>query len=92
MTRLSPTQATTQDLWRLGVLPIMAIATFTGLFGIYWDISWPIDKGRDTFFSPPHNLIYLLMGIVLVVTPFGFLRDRQASQFHLRLGRARRHP
>ncbi|MAZ52754.1 MAG: hypothetical protein CMO31_01905 [Trueperaceae bacterium] len=95
MTKLSPTQVTTgstKDLWRLGILPIMAVGAFSGLFGIYWDISWHIDKGRDTFFSPPHNLIYLSMGIVLVVTLLGFFRDRQASRFHLRLGRAHLHP
>src|SRR5262245_40059162 len=27
--------------------------------GLMWDISWHISIGRDTFWSPPHMVVYL---------------------------------
>jgi len=36
-----------------GLLGIMMSIT-----GAYWDIGWHFDYGRDTFWSPPHLLIY----------------------------------
>ena len=92
LTRDAAPAAAGADLWRLGVLPVMALGALSGLIGIYWDIAWHIDKGRDSFFSPPHNFIYLAMAIVLVVTLYGLVRDRRGSALHLRLGRARLQP
>ena len=80
------------DLWRSGLLPLLALGALAGLLGIYWDIAWHIDKGRDTFFTPPHNFIYLSIFIVLVMSLYGLVRDRRDSPLHLRLGRWRIHP
>ena len=80
------------DLWRTGLLPVLALGALAGLLGIYWDIAWHIDKGRDSFFTPPHNFIYLSIAIVLVMSVYGLVRDRRDSALHLRLGRFRAHP
>lgn len=82
----------TADLWRSGLLPVLGLGALAGLLGIYWDIAWHIDKGRDTFFTPPHNFIYLSIAIVLVMSVYGLVRDRRDSALHLRLGRFRVHP
>ena len=75
-----------QDLWALGVLPILAAGGAAGFLGIYWDISWHIDKGRDTFFTPPHDFIYTNMAIVLAASLYGMWRDRRQTPFHLSAG------
>jgi hypothetical protein len=81
-----------RDLWSLGVLPVLALGSLVGLTGVYWDIAWHIDKGRDSFFSPPHNLIYAFMLIVLVMSLYGLLRDQRSTPFHLKVGRLNLHP
>jgi hypothetical protein len=83
---------TQRDLWRSGVLPVLALGSLSGLIGVYWDISWHIDIGRDTFFSPPHNFIYLSMLIALLISVYGLITDRRASPLHVCLGRAHLHP
>src|SRR6202023_952546 len=37
----------------------LAAATAADLFGGYWDISWHISIGRDTFWTPAHMMMYL---------------------------------
>ncbi len=74
------------DLWTLGILPVLAAGALAGLLGIYWDISWHIDKGRDSFFTPPHDFIYTSLAIVLAVSLYGLWRDHRETPFHLRAG------
>ncbi len=80
------------DLWRLGVLPVLMLGTLSGLLGIYWDIAWHVDIGRDSFFTPPHNFIYGAMLITLLASLYGLIRDRRATPLHLPFGRWRLHP
>jgi hypothetical protein len=35
--------------------------------GVYWDDAWHTDRGRDSFFSPPHAVLYTGVGIVVAV-------------------------
>ena len=48
-------------------LGLLAGLCFIG--GGAWDVAWHIDRGRDTFWSPPHLLIYggLLLGVAMPV-------------------------
>ncbi len=39
------------------------------LMGGYWDVSWHIILGRDTFWSPPHLLLYA--GIITILAACG---------------------
>jgi len=64
----------------------------SGIIGLYWDIAWHIDKGRDTFFTLPHNFLYSAILIVLVMSLYALLRDRRDSPLHLSVGRFRLHP
>lgn len=80
------------NLWQLGSLPILALGTFSGLLGIYWDIAWHIDKGRDSFFSPPHNFIYGAMLIVLITAVYTLVRDRRQSPLHFKWASLRLQP
>jgi hypothetical protein len=91
LTRQSETKRE-RDLWSIGVLPILALGSLAGLTGVYWDIAWHIDKGRDSFFSPPHNLIYAFMLIVLVMSLYGLIRDQRSTPFHLNIGPMKLHP
>jgi hypothetical protein len=84
--------STTTNLWRMGVLPILALGSLAGLLGVYWDIAWHIDIGRDTFFTLPHNFIYSNMLIVLLMSLYGLIRDRRTTAFHLPIGKIRLHP
>lgn len=46
--------------------PLHAVALAAlviALFGTYWDDAWHTDIGRDTFWSPPHILLYAGIGI-----------------------------
>lgn len=79
------------DLWSLGILPVLAAGALAGLLGLYWDISWHIDKGRDTFFTPPHDFILTSMAIVLAVSLYGLWRDRRHTPYHLPTGPYRLH-
>lgn len=79
-------RAAGQDLWAVGVLPVLAVGSLAGFIGIYWDISWHIDKGRDTFFTPPHDFVYTNMAVVLAASLYGMWRDRRQTPFHLPVG------
>lgn len=52
---------------------LLAGVLFTG--GTYWDGSWHLQYGRDTFWTPPHLLIYgsILMMFVMAVLALGSL-------------------
>ncbi len=76
----------------MGVLPVMALGALSSLIGVYWDIAWHVDIGRDTFFTMPHNFIYSGMLIVLLTSAWGLLMDRRETAFHWRAGRRTFHP
>lgn len=84
--------AVREDLWSMGILPILAAGALAGFFGLYWDISWHIDKGRDTFFTPPHDFVYTALLTVLAAATYGLWRDRRDTPLHIRAGRYRLHP
>ncbi len=57
--------------------PIVAGLVLAGamrLAGVYWDIAWHIDLTRDTFFSPPHLLIYSGVLLTLTITVYPVVR------------------
>jgi hypothetical protein len=74
-----------KNLWQKGVLPVMALGSLSSLLGVYWDIAWHIDIGRDTFFTMPHNFIYSGMLLVLLTTAWGLFSDTRASPFSWRI-------
>jgi hypothetical protein len=86
-----PTRAE-KDLWSMGVLPVMVLGALSSLIGVYWDIAWHVDIGRDTFFTMPHNFIYSGMLIVLLTSAWGLVVDRRETAFHWRAGRRTFHP
>lgn len=88
-TRLS---ARDRDLWSLGTLPVLMAGAVSGIVGLYWDVAWHIDKGRDSFFTPPHNFLYSAILIVLLVSAATLLLDRRDTPLHLPVGRLRLHP
>ncbi len=58
---VSRTTATPWHVWS-GVLAVSSIT-----FGLYWDISWHMTIGRDTFWTPAHLAIHL-GGILAAIT------------------------
>jgi hypothetical protein len=60
----------------------LAAAVSSDAFGGYWDISWHISIGRDTFWTPAHMMIYLAgvlsgiaCGYAILTTTFGSSRE-----------------
>src|SRR5271167_1473290 len=56
----------------------LAAATAADFFGGYWDISWHVSIGRDSFWTPAHMMIYLAgvlagvaSGYAILSTTFG---------------------
>ena len=49
-------------------LSVLAVACLP--LGVLWDTSWHLSIGRDTFWSPPHIVIY--MGGVIPVVMFAW--------------------
>jgi hypothetical protein len=76
----------------MGILPVLAAGALAGFLGLYWDISWHIGKGRDTFFTLPHDFLYAGLATVLVVGLYGLWRDRRDTPFHLSAGPYRAQP
>src|SRR5579862_7115755 len=64
----------------------LAAAPAADLFGGYWDISWHISIGRDTFWTPAHMMIYLAgvlagvaSGYAILSTTFGHSQEARDS-------------
>jgi hypothetical protein len=67
----------------------LAAAVTSDALGGYWDISWHISIGRDTFWTPAHMMVYLAgvlaglsCGYAILSTTFGAsreLKDRAVS-------------
>lgn len=47
-------------------ISLVGIGAIIGLVGAYWDDAWHTDMGRDTFWSPPHLLLYSGPALVTV--------------------------
>jgi hypothetical protein len=45
---------------------VIAAGGVAAVFGLYWDDAWHTDVGRDTFFAPPHLLLYAGVSVLLV--------------------------
>ena len=48
------------------------IALFTALGAIYWDIAWHGTIGRDSFWIPPHLVVYASVTVFLLAALGGF--------------------
>lgn len=67
----------------------LAAAVTSDAFGGYWDISWHISIGRDTFWTPAHMMVYLAgilsgisCGYAILTTTFGSsqeMKDQSVS-------------
>src|SRR5687768_14995934 len=78
-TRIRSVSATAQ--WPLLVLCL--VGAIAGTAGVYWDLGWHYDRGRDTAFSAPHLLVAfgsMLLG--LAVFAWSVLVSRGARRSH----------
>jgi hypothetical protein len=76
------TRADAQVATRVAAIPwyvwCLAAAVTSDAMGGYWDISWHISIGRDTFWTPAHMMVYLAgilagiaSGYMILSTTFG---------------------
>jgi hypothetical protein len=57
---------------------LIALGGVAAVLGLYWDDAWHTDVGRDTFFAPPHLLLYAGVGLLLLtVASWAWQRFRQ---------------
>ena len=64
----------------------LVAAVTSDAFGGYWDISWHISIGRDTFWTPAHMMVYLAgilagisCGYMILSTTFGSSEESKAN-------------
>jgi hypothetical protein len=57
----------------------LAAAATSGMIGGYWDISWHMSIGRDTFWTAPHMAIYLAGVLAGVASGYAILSSTFAS-------------
>jgi hypothetical protein len=78
-----PQPALSLPAWLVAVGIAGALA---GPLGAYWDVAWHVDAGRETFWSPPHLMIYggILAVIVSVLAAAGLAEGgvRRAARGH----------
>ncbi|HLC42632.1 MAG TPA: hypothetical protein VJO34_13540 [Methylomirabilota bacterium] len=56
-------------LWILLVVRILAFA------GVQWDVAWHRSLGRESFWSPPHLVIYASLGVVTLIALWVIARE-----------------
>lgn len=62
------------------------VAILTALGGIYWDVTWHVTIGRESFWIPPHLLVYAGVTCLLLSALIGFtLTWRRAGQLRTAL-------
>lgn len=64
---------TAADRWlpATSIVRLGLLGALLQIFGGAWDISWHVDRGRDTFFSPPHLVLYAGILLVLAAASLG---------------------
>src|SRR5579883_512631 len=50
----------------------IALGALVFLLGGYWDVAWHIEIGRDTFWSPPHLVLYSGILLILAACAYAF--------------------
>ena len=64
--------------WYIELLFVCGIvANIMALLGSYWDLAWHFDFGRDTFWSPPHFLIYGSTALMAIAFSANFFIARK---------------
>lgn len=58
---------------------LVIIGTLLGVCGTYWDIKWHIDYGRDTFWIPPHLMVYAGVALVFVCAAVALWNARRVK-------------
>lgn len=56
---------------------IIAVALFTSVIAGSWDAWWHSALGRDTFWSPPHILLYLSIIVAVLTGMYGWHKTRE---------------
>lgn len=75
-------------VWGLSLISwAFVIGGMCAFIGLLWDGAWHASWGRDTFFIPPHNLMYgglsLTMGMAIAVLVTSSRKPRDASMLQI---------
>lgn len=86
MLRLCQFQTVLARVSTRGCIALGLVAILTALGGIYWDVTWHATIGRESFWIPPHLLVYAGVSLLLVSSLGGFaLTWRRAGQLRTAL-------
>lgn len=61
------------DRWRAGSMALLALAACLGVAGGTWDAAWHVTLRRETFWSPPHLLLYVGTALALFAAVSGLV-------------------
>ncbi|MBA3943555.1 MAG: hypothetical protein H0X37_03225 [Herpetosiphonaceae bacterium] len=70
--------ATIRRTWL--VIAVLLILALIGAFGNAWDLYWHIMIGRDTFWIPPHTMMYTSIALSGLIAAGTVLRDTLRDQ------------
>jgi len=62
---------------------MLILGSFLGVCGTYWDIQHHVDLGRDTFWIPPHLMVYGGVLLVFLGTLFGLWNAKKLNNIKL---------
>jgi hypothetical protein len=54
----------------------IAVSLFTAVLAGQWDVWWHTTIGRDTFFEPPHMLIYGSVSLAILFGVIGYIKTK----------------
>jgi hypothetical protein len=61
---------------------LVVLAFLTAGYGLYWDIQWHEFVGRDSFFIPPHLLLYAGIAVAGIATLLSILYESVVRNRH----------
>src|SRR5438093_2234507 len=81
---VTPARTPSKKMRRRGALDTVEAAVLCGVLvfvlGGYWDVAWHLAVGRETFWSPPHLVLYSGILLILATCAYAFARAWRASR------------
>lgn len=64
---------------RIPLIRLITVSLFSAVLAGTWDVWWHAALGRETFWSPPHLLLYVSVIVAITTGFYGWWKTRQRS-------------